>query len=661
MNGYGIDSMVQSRADAYRANPDGLAKSYANNQQLIDLLALQKLKSEKEAAARQLTLSAQQAPGTVAQQREQELLGLTRNEIAQQTGAIGEQQEQQMLQQAGLAGLPAQNLESMQGYAEGGVVGYAEGGSPNLFPSPADTMGAMGSIPNLVPSPADTARVIAWLAEKGIDATKFTAEQIAEVLQNIDTFPGKEGMSAYGTTERPSIGELAKEGLASLNELGRFDGTNSSTSTDAIVRGGERALGGLSGLYEGAKDIASMAKPALDVAMVPGQELGKWLADLKIQSDRENAEQQEEGRSKLAERDPELAAMLAEQQARIDGEPMGRAAAPAPAVSAPATVATPRTNTQDMQDVGGLSSLIPRAAAPAAAPTAPVAAPTAPRERTALEQALEEAQLAALQTSGEDARNAGQQTAEDFFSPQTEARNARYAEIQRKLQEIDAREADPKARAKEAMREWMRGAANTSGGLSRLLQGGGNQSRAYIDEQEAADKARMMEMFGLEKELGAEELAMARDIFGAGENAEDRNSSTLNTALQTVTQTLEGALNREAEAKFNADRNELLLRQVDVDEARNALEQGRLSNAEFQTKVTALGRQYDMMLSGLEAQLKNTLPGTPDEMRINTAIEELSGQYARTMQELTSGVMPSMGSSAVPQEQVMDYTEFFAQ
>ena len=522
MNGYGIDAMVQSRADSYRSNPDGLAKSYANNQQLIDLLALQKLKSEKEAAARQLALTAQQAPGTVAQQREQELLGMTRNEIAQQTGAVGEQQEQRMLQQAGLAGLPAQNLESMQGYAEGGVIG-AEEAEPDIT----------------------SLETVLQMLGSGISVPQRVLESL---------LGGFKQAGQYG----PTLGEIA-----------------------AAVKAG----------YKG--EAPEMSLPGM-----------------------------------LERRD----------------ETQGLPELPAPEATAAATM--PRTNTQDMQGVGGLASLIPRAAAPAvSAPVAPVAAATAPRERTALEQALEQAQLAALQTSGADARERGQQTAEDFFSPQTEARNARYAEIQRKLQEIDAREADPKARAKEAMREWMRGAANTSGGLSRLLQGGSRQSEAYIDEQEAADKARMMEMFGLEKDLGAEELAMARDIFGAGENAENRNSATLNTAMQTVTQTLEGALNREEEAKFNAERNQLLLRQVDVDEARNALEQGRLSNAEFQTKVTALGRQFDMMLSGLEAQLKNTLPGTPDELRINTAIEELSGQYARTMQELTIGVMPSMGGS----------------
>ena len=43
-----IDQAVQSRLDAYRGNPQALAQRYQMSQDLLDLLALQKLKSEKE-------------------------------------------------------------------------------------------------------------------------------------------------------------------------------------------------------------------------------------------------------------------------------------------------------------------------------------------------------------------------------------------------------------------------------------------------------------------------------------------------------------------------------------------------------------------------------------------------------------------------------------
>ena len=138
MNG-GIDDQVQQRVDAYRSKPQELQKSYAQNQQLIDLLALQKIKSEKDAVARQMQMQAQQTPQTIAQQREQEMMQRTKDEmVKQQAGVLQQRQQQaqkaqqQMLQgQAqqpqpqGIAGVQAPNMNRM---ADGGIVKFAVGG-----------------------------------------------------------------------------------------------------------------------------------------------------------------------------------------------------------------------------------------------------------------------------------------------------------------------------------------------------------------------------------------------------------------------------------------------------------------------------------------------------------------------------------------------------
>jgi len=99
----GIDQDVQTKMNAYRGNPQALAQQYSQSQQLIDLLALQKLKSEKEAAARdmQMKMGGQGMP-TVAESREQEVLDLTKQELAQQTTGAAQnqaQQKQQAMQQ----------------------------------------------------------------------------------------------------------------------------------------------------------------------------------------------------------------------------------------------------------------------------------------------------------------------------------------------------------------------------------------------------------------------------------------------------------------------------------------------------------------------------------------------------------------------------------
>ena len=134
---------VQERVNAYRGNPAPLQQRYAVSQDLLDLLALQKIKSEKEAAARQmqLQLGQQQAaqgaePMTIAQQREKEVMDLTKNELAQQRGATAEQQtaEQQEAMQrmmGGIANAPgAATAAQPKMMASGGIVAFADGGMP---------------------------------------------------------------------------------------------------------------------------------------------------------------------------------------------------------------------------------------------------------------------------------------------------------------------------------------------------------------------------------------------------------------------------------------------------------------------------------------------------------------------------------------------------
>tara|TARA_X000001388_G_scaffold77043_1_gene76215 strand:+ start:503 stop:2737 length:2235 start_codon:yes stop_codon:yes gene_type:complete len=121
----GLDAQVEQRMDAYRGNPQKLQQRYGANKELLDLLALQKLTSEKKAVAADMQMKMQQQPGTIAQQREQEALQLTKQEMS---GTLGElagrtkgtlDQKQRMQQQnmqrmakaqprkpAGIAGLP---------------------------------------------------------------------------------------------------------------------------------------------------------------------------------------------------------------------------------------------------------------------------------------------------------------------------------------------------------------------------------------------------------------------------------------------------------------------------------------------------------------------------------------------------------------------------
>ncbi len=127
----GIDQILQQRMAVGRQDPQALMNSYQQNQSLMDLLALQKLKSDKEAAQRELAMQAGQGQmPTVKDQREQEMLEMTKRELAQQVGGVGDQQmaQQQDAMQKLMSGIASQPAPNMMGMAQGGVVGYQTGG-----------------------------------------------------------------------------------------------------------------------------------------------------------------------------------------------------------------------------------------------------------------------------------------------------------------------------------------------------------------------------------------------------------------------------------------------------------------------------------------------------------------------------------------------------
>jgi len=137
----GIEQQLQQMAPQGQPQPSAggpgyeqaLMQRYQRNPQLTDLLALQKLKTEKEAAARSLSMSQSPEAGTIAEQREEEVLGLTKNEVVANAGKLlGAQQfqtpvqgQQPSPQMSGIASQPAPNIAKM---AAGGIVGFAGGG-----------------------------------------------------------------------------------------------------------------------------------------------------------------------------------------------------------------------------------------------------------------------------------------------------------------------------------------------------------------------------------------------------------------------------------------------------------------------------------------------------------------------------------------------------
>ena len=147
-----IDQEIAQRVDAYRGNPQALQQRYAANQELLDLLALQRLKSEKDDAMRKVQMEMEQNPQTIKQQKESQLLEMTKQDLTNQTagimqnaqkkqqknmqrvakqGSANPQQVQKM--QAGLGALAQRQQQQApqqapMRMAQGGIVAFAEGG-----------------------------------------------------------------------------------------------------------------------------------------------------------------------------------------------------------------------------------------------------------------------------------------------------------------------------------------------------------------------------------------------------------------------------------------------------------------------------------------------------------------------------------------------------
>lgn len=229
----GIEGDVQSRMDAFRGNPQALAQRYSQNQQLIDLLALQKLKSEKDAAARQMQMQAGQGQmPTVAQQREQELMGMAKQEVTQRVGAVGQQQAQQQqknLQQAmqgGIAQAPAPNMMPPQAMASGGIVAFAGGGET------AFTRGLKSAFSISPPSEDEAAR-----RKRRETLAEIESEYESGPLQGALTLPS--GEYDRRTAVRDYIRKNRNELISNPQLFSAF-----KANPDAFISGGMRTAAG---------------------------------------------------------------------------------------------------------------------------------------------------------------------------------------------------------------------------------------------------------------------------------------------------------------------------------------------------------------------------------------------------------------------------------
>jgi hypothetical protein len=134
-----IDRQVQQTMGAFRGQPDKLMQRYKQGNDLIDLLALQQMKSDMDAVKQQMVLSQQQMPGTIKDQREQEVLagykekaGRQVGDVAKNTAGLLNQRQASVnanMQRQGITQQPAKTASNggLMQMAGGGIVGYKTG------------------------------------------------------------------------------------------------------------------------------------------------------------------------------------------------------------------------------------------------------------------------------------------------------------------------------------------------------------------------------------------------------------------------------------------------------------------------------------------------------------------------------------------------------
>jgi len=230
----GMAQAIDTKVEAYRNNPQVLEKRLAQNPQLLDLLALQKVKSAKESAAQELLLGEQQNPATILAQREQEVLAMDKNEMAKQSsGILGQRQQQQtknmqrtasggnpmMAASGGLLPLPRPN---MQGMAQGGIIGY-DGGGPVGHDHPHSAAPSSGAelpaeaVAEEVPSGFEkvAGSVVDWATENPLDAVAAGMMFVPIVgwTGSLALKAASLGMKAYSAAKKVNYAQKLKKGV----------------------------------------------------------------------------------------------------------------------------------------------------------------------------------------------------------------------------------------------------------------------------------------------------------------------------------------------------------------------------------------------------------------------------------------------------------------
>lgn len=236
-----IDRIIQDRADTTQITGKPPASTVSND--LLNLMATQKVATEKDAALKQLQAAQQQNPETIKEQLEAKAMGMTLGELTQNTGKALDTRRQQQGKppmQGGIAsatqprsqqvaqrpqqvaqrptgGIPAANPMGggMPMAASGGIIKFNAGGSTNPRAARAQQMQAQRTAAKNTPQAikAEIQRLQELAKNSRSGAAKMSAQKQIESLQKqlstmqpSSTMPVGSGVLRQGQTLPPQGG-----------------------------------------------------------------------------------------------------------------------------------------------------------------------------------------------------------------------------------------------------------------------------------------------------------------------------------------------------------------------------------------------------------------------------------------------------------------------
>lgn len=587
----GIDQQVQQTVDQFRGNPQGLQKRYQQNQQLLDLLALQRLKSEKDAAARNMQMQMQTSPQTIKDQREQELLQRTKQEMAQQVGGVMQQQAQQQQKRAQAAGL-------------GRLAQAPQAGMPAPRPQGAPQGGA--------PMPKMAAGGIVALFEGG----SVSAEELLQRLRFTDN------LGSDSTIDRGIL-------RAAKGRLSEEDITPDMRLEFALQQAGPQARRAI----EDYKTKAPQQK-AEDAAR-------------KAQSAAREEAGVQEFMSSIGAKPIEKPGVATPSASATNSDAPGPTAAGGQGLAAlNATTGTAGTTAGDDADAdagagAGTGTTLPNSdallaqimdtklAAPAV-PVQDVAKPNA-TDRTNLDtQAmglLSKFGMAPAQLKDPDAAKIADRDEAAKFQRRDETR-AEYERMLAKQEAMDAEFSDPDALRQQQLISFLTGAAGRG---STALAGGAAASMRTADSQRAARYKRMEDSQAIAREKLTADYNISSRAIEAGLSAAERAGEARNTAMN-----LARDLSAEELRARTADTQNLL--QVDIanTEAANAAAR-TAAELDLNIQVTNLESLVDVY----QARATNELAKAQRDMTSAPAILQAASNIAETISAVEEAIITS--------------------